>query len=158
MKEESEIPEIPIGPNVYLDKLYPDSTKEEAYKKFCKDMFEIIIVFMVKTLNIFDENGYIKYSNVVYSIESTKSSIQESFQYSKDISMLKSKNSQNLTPSTLKSKNSQNLTPSELKSKNSQNLTPSELKSKNSQNLTPSTLKSKNSQNLTPPTLKKTQK
>jgi hypothetical protein len=63
LKQETDIPEIPIGHDVHLGSIYPGASKEEAYKKFCKDMFEILVVFIVKTLHIFDEHGYICYSS-----------------------------------------------------------------------------------------------
>ena len=103
MKEETDIPELEVGQTVNLYKLYPDSTKEEAYKKFCKDMFEIIIVFMVKSLNIFDENGYINYANVLDSTETYKTlSIKPSSSQLPSQPMAKSKNASHSTRSTIK--------------------------------------------------------
>jgi hypothetical protein len=65
LKEETEIPQIPIGHDVQLENIYPHvSDNQEAYKKFCKDMYEILVVFIVKTLHIFDEHGYIRSSSV----------------------------------------------------------------------------------------------
>jgi hypothetical protein len=70
LKQETDIPEIPIGDDVHLEKIYPGVDKQQAYTQFCKDMYEILAVFIVKTLHIFDEHGYIRsLSQSVQSIQ-----------------------------------------------------------------------------------------
>ena len=113
MKEETDIPELQIGQSVNLNNLYPDSTKEEAYKKFCKDIFEIVIVFIVKTLNIFDEKGYIRYENILDSTQqqSYYKSVKSSSLNDKYVSVptvSKSKKSMHSTQSTQKKSQNKN--------------------------------------------------